>query len=250
MSHGVIRTLINSHEALIRLLSAQGDLSLEDKRAIMAIRMTRRSFAIGQLIGREGRPVSNCMILTRGFAAREKTSGEGSRQIVSIHGPGDVLNIQAAFLPIPDCDIRTLEDCEVSLVDAEAIKALATERPAVAHSLLIGAFTDASIAREWILNVGQRDARTRLAHFLCEYLNRISFLGHPADGVYEIRLSQEQIGDATGITAVHVNRMLKSLQAGNLIEQSGRSIRVLDMNALENAGDYNRRYLQLPQVAS
>lgn len=175
-------------------------------------------------------------------------TGLGDRQIVSLHGPGDALNFQNAFLDVPDYDIRAVEDCVVSLVDASAIRALAIERPAVAQSLLIGAFTEASTAREWMLNVGRRSARTRLAHFLCEYLDRISLRRHPSDGQYELRLTQEQIGDATGMTAIHVNRMLKALQSDQLIKQLGRFISVPNMAALMDAGEYNPRYLHLPQA--
>lgn len=173
----------------------------------------------------------------------------GDCQIVSLHGPGDALNFQNAFLDVPDYDIRSVEDCVASFVDASAIRALASERPAVAQSLLTGAFTEASTVREWMLNIGRRSARTRLAHFLCEYLDRISLRRHPADGKYELRLTQEQIGDATGMTAVHVNRMLKALQSDELITQQGRYLSVPNMIALMDAGEYNPRYLHLPQAS-
>lgn len=209
--------------------------------------MTSQFFPSGDFIGREGRSGTTCAILIRGFAVRQKMTSSGDRQIVSLHGTGDALNFQNAFMDVADYDIWSVEDCVVSVVNASAIRALAIERPAVSQSLLIAAFTEASIAREWMLNVGRRSGRTRLAHFLCEYLDRICLRRHPSDGQYELRLTQEQIGDATGMTAVHVNRMLKSLQSDKLIKQLGRSIRVLDMLALMNAGEYDPLYLHLPK---
>lgn len=179
---------------------------------------------------------------------RQKVTSLGDRQIVSIHGPGDVLNFQNAFLEFPDYDIRAVGACEVSFVEAVTIKELASERPAVARSLLIGAFIEASTAREWMLNMGQRTARTRIAHFLCEYLERVSLHRYRAGNKYELWLTQNQIGDATGMTAVHVNRMLKGLHADNLIIQTGRLISVPNMDALKEAGQYNSRYLHLPQT--
>lgn len=238
--------MLNSHEALIFQLSAQGELSLDDQRAILTIPMISRSFAPRDFLGREGKSVSKCAILTQGFAVRQKLTSQGDRQIVSLHGPGDVLNFQNAFLEFSDYDLRSVEECSVSFFDASAIRSLAAERPAVAHSLLVGAFIEASTAREWMLNLGRRSARTRLAHFLCEYLDRISLQRHPADGKYELRLTQEQIGDATGMTAVHVNRMLKALQTDNLIGHLGRFISVPNIEALMDAGEYSRRYLRLP----
>lgn len=209
--------------------------------------MTQRHLSSGDYIGREGQSVATCAILIRGFVVRQKITVQGDRQIVSLHGPGDALNFQNAFLEVPDYDIRSVEDGIASFFDASAIRALAAERPAVAQSLLIGAFTEASIAREWMLNIGRRSSRTRLAHFLCEYLGRISFRQHPTDGEYEIGLSQEQIADATGMTAVHANRMLRALQSEDLIKQVGRLITVPNMTALMDAGEYNPRYLHLPK---
>ncbi|MES3150796.1 Crp/Fnr family transcriptional regulator [Sphingomonas faeni] len=240
--------LIDGHEALIRALSVQGELSLEDQRAVSSIPMTLRFFSSGDFIGREGRSVSTCAVLIRGFAVRQKLTGLGDCQIVSLHGPGDALNFQNAFLEVPDYDVRSVEDCVAAFFDASAMRVLAAERSAVANSLLIGAFTEASTAREWMLNLGRRNARTRLAHFLCEYLDRISLRQHPADGRYKLRLTQEQIGDATGMTSVHVNRMLKDLQSDKLIKQLNRCLIVPDMAALMDAGEYNRRYLHLTQA--
>jgi CRP-like cAMP-binding protein len=240
--------LIDGYEALISLLGAQGELSREDRHAISSIPMTLRSFASGDFIGREGRSASTCAILNKGFAVRQKITEQGDRQIVSIHGPGDALNFQNAFLGYPDYDIRSVEDSEVYFVDATKIKTLAAERPVVALSLLFGAFTEASTAREWMLNIGRRSARTRLAHFLCEYLDRISLGRHPTDGKYELRLTQEQIADATGMTAVHVNRMLKHLQSEKLIKQAGRSLRVSSMDDLMHAGEYSKGYQNMSNL--
>lgn len=235
----------NGHYSLINALSAHEDIYDDDRSAILAIHLKLHSFMSGDFIGTEGRPSSTCAILVEGFAVRQKTTRLGDRQIVSIHGPGDALTLQNAFLGFPDYDIRSVGDCVVSLVDASTIRALAADRPAVARSLLIGAFTEASIAREWMLNIGRRSARTRIAHFLCEYLDKISLRKHPTDGKHELRLTQEQIADATGMTAVHVNRMLKGLQADKIIKQLGRFLTVLDMNALKEAGEYRDSYRYL-----
>lgn len=237
--------MVKSHYALINELGGHGELSVIDRNAILAIRIKTRSFSSGDFIEREGRPASTCAILNEGFAVRQKTTRLGDRQIVSLHGPGDALTLQNAFLGFPDYDVRSVGDCVVSFFETSAIRALAAERPAVAHSLLVGAFTEASTAREWMLNIGRRSARTRLAHFLCEYLDRISLRVHPADGKYELRLTQEQIADATGMTAVHANRMLKGLQEDKLIIQLGRLLTVPDMAALKEAGEYSDSYRYL-----
>lgn len=224
----------------MRLLSAHSELSADDQHAILSVPMTMRSFGSGEVISGEGRAVSTCAILDRGFAVRQKLTGLGDRLIVSIYGPGDALNFQDVFLEDPDSDIVATEDCVVSIVAASAIKLLSVERPAVARSLLVSAYIEVSIAREWMLNIGRRDAKARLAFFLCEYLTCIRGNSDLIGKNYEMGLSQEQIADCIGLTAVHVNRTFKALCSENIIKQRGRYISVPNMGSLERAGDYGR----------
>lgn len=79
---------------------------------------------------------------------------------------------------------------------------------------------DGSIFREWVTNVGRRDARTRIAHLLCEFSLRLKLAGLGEQGAYELPMSQEQVADATGLTPVHVNRTIKGLENDGLIERT------------------------------
>ena len=105
---------------------------------------------------------------------------------------------------------------------------------------------DASIFREWIANVGRRDARTRIAHVLCEFAMRLKVAGLGEPSGYQLPMTQEQLGDATGLTSVHVNRTLKLLEAEKLIERmSPRSIMIGDWKKLAEVGDFDSAYLHL-----
>ena len=105
---------------------------------------------------------------------------------------------------------------------------------------------DGSIFREWIANVGRRDARTRIAHILCEFGLRLKHAGLGEETGYTLPMTQEQLGDATGLTSVHINRTLKSLEAERLIERiSPRSITIGDWKKLAEVGDFDSHYLHL-----
>jgi CRP-like cAMP-binding protein len=105
---------------------------------------------------------------------------------------------------------------------------------------------DASIFREWIANVGRRDARTRLAHLLCEFALRLEVAGLGRQSNYELPMTQEQLADATGMTAVHVNRCMRSLEREGLIERgSARGVRIGSWKQLAAAGDFDSTYLHL-----
>jgi CRP-like cAMP-binding protein len=122
------------------------------------------------------------------------------------------------------------------------------KRPAVAHAMWIDTLVDASIFREWIANIGRRDARTRVAHLLCEFAVRLRVAGLGGDAYYELPMTQEQLADATGLTSVHVNRTLKGLEREGLIERANpRAIWIGDWRRLAEAGDFDTNYLHLRQ---
>lgn len=95
-------------------------------------------------------------------------------------------------------------------------------------------------------NVGRRDARTRVAHLLCEFSLRLKVAGLGDESDYELPMTQEQLADATGMTSVHVNRTLKGLEAAGLIDRSNpRSIQIGDWRKLADVGDFDSNYLHL-----
>ena len=174
-------------------------------------------------------------------------TGEGARQIVAIHIPGEALNLQSLFLDEADHSVQALTRSDVALISRSAIRAVMSARPTVAHAMVVNMAVEASIAREWIMNLGRRDARARIAHFLCEFAIRLDAQGLAERKSYILPMTQEQIGDATGLTSVHVNRMLKSLGAEGLLTRKGRSVELPDWQALRDAGDFTSRYLHLPE---
>jgi CRP-like cAMP-binding protein len=117
---------------------------------------------------------------------------------------------------------------------------------AVGRALWIDTLIDASIFREWVVNVGRRDSRARVAHLLCEFSLRLQAAGMAENHRYELPMTQEQLADATGLTPVHVNRVLKALEREGLIERaSSKSVLIGDWQRLTTAGDFNRSYLHL-----
>jgi CRP-like cAMP-binding protein len=104
---------------------------------------------------------------------------------------------------------------------------------------------DASIFREWTLNVGRRDARTRAAHMLCEFALRLEIAGLGERCNYELPMTQEQLADALGLTPVHTNRTLMSLGEDRLISRTQRSVRINDWPELMAVGDFDPAYLHL-----
>ena len=236
----------NDNEALaglIRKLERLTDLNADDRRRLLALPHRLEKVSAGTLMVREGRDTSECCLLVEGFACRHKTTSDGGRQIVSFHMRGDILDIQHLLLPLADHNVEAITEAIVAWIPAAEIRRLAWERPNIGEGLWRDTLIDASIFREWILNVGRRDARSRIAHMLCEFVTRgvAADLG-PGDG-FELPMTQEQIGDATGLTSVHVNRTLKALRDDGVIAQERKRMIVRDWARLRAIAGFDSAYL-------
>lgn len=230
---------------LVARLGLRSPLSADDIAAVRQLRCRLRSAPIGDTLVREGEPPSRCAFILSGYAYRQKLTRSGDREIVAVLLPGDLIDLQNVFFAASDHDVVALTGLSLAELDLAELRALALARPGIARALWIDGQVEASIAREWLLNLGRRDARTRLAHLLCEFHARLRFGGAEASAPYELPMTQEQFGDTLGLTPVHINRMFQQLERDGLITRERRMMRVLDWEALKGAGQFNERYLHM-----
>jgi CRP-like cAMP-binding protein len=241
----------NPLELLARRLEQRTPLPDGDRQAVLALSYTMRRLESSTYLVREGDAPEYCAVLGSGFAYRQKLTGEGSRQIVALHIPGEALDFQHLFLDVADHSVQMLTAGDVAFVPRAEMQALARSRTAVGNAIMVDLLVEASIFREWVLNVGRRNARARLAHVLCEFALRLEAQGLGGWLGYELPITQEQMADVLGLTPVHINRTLKWLEGAGLITRNKRSIRFPDWERLREVGDFNQRYLHLgPQQAA
>jgi len=224
---------------LTRLMNLNG----EELAALGESPFTAEKIDANQYLVKEGNTVDRCCLLVRGYAARHKMNRAGQRQIVSFHMPGDMLDLQHALLPRADHNLQTITSAEVAWVPVAALERLTFAFPRVAAAFAKDGLIDASIFREWVLNLGTRDAKTRIAHMLCEFVQRREAHGIAPVEAVDLPFSQEQIGDATGLTPVHVNRMLRELTEQGAFTRTGRSYCIADWQKLKAIGDFDPAYL-------
>ncbi len=232
-------------EPMLRKLRLWVDLDARQEQALMDLPHTLVTLEKQQTFVREGDNVSHCWLVLSGYCVRFKYVGTGGRQIVSIHMKGDLVDMHNALLGVADHGIQTLTPCKMAKIPVEALHQLADREPLIKDGLWFDTLVDASIHREWVANVGRRDAYTRIAHLLCEFGLKLDAVGlEQLD--YELPMTQDQLADSTGLTAVHVNRVLQSLANDGLIERlTSRSVVIGDWKRLTAAGDFQRGYLHL-----
>lgn len=235
----------NALELMVRKLSVHAPLGEEDRQAILALPYVRRKIAAGDVITHEGERSDQCGVLVSGFAYRQKSTGDGARQIVALHIPGEPLGLANLALNVADHTVEALTDAEVAFVPNADLMELAIARRAVGHAFLVKLLVEGSVAREWLLNVGRRDGPTKLAHLLCEFALRLEAVGLAEDYGYELPMTQEQLGDSVGLTPIHVNRCLKALEDEGLIKRDGRKVGFPDWRRIRDKADFTDQYLHL-----
>ena len=232
-------------DTVIAKLERLAALSDGDRAAIRALPLRIAKAAPGHHLVREGDHPTDCCILLRGYACRSKLTKEGARQIVSFHLVGDFLDVQHLMLPRADHSVTTVTEATIAWVPADRIRALLAAHPAINEALWRDTLIDASIFREWVVNVGRRDAKTRLAHMLCEFAARREAAGLGSVTRFELPMTQEEIADATGMTAIHVNRMLHALADDGVIARSKRHVHITDWDGMRALAGFDPAYLHL-----
>ena len=241
-------TSSSSLQPFVDKLTYRTKLSAEDRAAILELPFTVKTLERNQFVVRERELATQSCLMLSGFSIRSKLVATGNRQIVAIHMKGEMVDLQNSMLKVADHSVQMLTSGKVAMIPREAINRVTLERPTIGLAMWIDTLVDASIFREWIANVGRRDARTRIAHLLCEFSLRLKSAGLGDETGYELPMTQEQLADATGLTSVHVNRTIKALQKEGLIERPNpRSIYIGDWRKLADAGDFDSNYLHMQQ---
>ena len=234
---------------MLRKLRLWAPLDAADEQALLGLPHGIVTLRKQQALITEGDAVSHCWVILSGYSVRYKIVGDGGRQILSIHVKGDLIDLQNALLGVADHGVQTLTESTMAKIPIEYLRQLSNSRPTINDALWYDTLVDGSIHREWVANVGRRDAHTRIAHLLCEFALKLEAvsLGEQLD--YELPMTQDQLADATGLTPVHVNRVLKALVREGLIQRvTSKSVLIGDWERLAEAGDFSRAYLHLDAV--
>lgn len=218
-------------------------LTMDAREAIFRTDCVIRSYAAGRYVLRENDRADFIGVAVDGFAYSHKQTSSGSRQILSLILPGSTVVPENIFLTRLDCSVQTLTAFEVGLIPRDALRGLAMSFPEIATSIGTMLAIDAAISKEWMLNIGRRDARERVGHLLCEMAVRLSKSRSPTDRSVNLLMTQEQIGDAVGLTAAHVNRAMKSLYSEGFLIKEKTIIRFPKWERLCNMTEFNEDYL-------
>lgn len=233
------------HSAVASKLGKFATLSNDDRAALAQISQNVRFIEPRRDLIGEGDEPRHVHVILDGWGCCYKQLADGKRQIVSILLPGDFCDVNAYLLKYMDHSIGAITRLKVAKISPDEMHALTTEWPRITQALSWHELVSSSVQREWTLNVGQRSAFERIAHLLVELYLRLETVGRVSGGRCDFPLTQHDLADATGLTAVHVNRTLQELRRDGLIELERKQLQILDMDRMIDAAMFNPNYLHL-----
>lgn len=227
-------------------LTRRGSLSLATvKRVADAFEPLDQTAAAEDLIV-QGVRASSCLLLLDGFAARYRLLESGRRQFTDIVVPGDFINLGTVLKKRQPQSVLALTDCTTVSLAHPRLELLIDSDPDLTKVLWLETLVDGAIGREWIFSLGAQSAKARLARFLCEMYCRLEVVERAADDSFRLPLTQVQVSDALGLSAVHVNRVVSEMRNEGLIAWSGQRVRLRQWRELASLAEFDGAYLELP----
>ena len=231
---------------LVIKLETVSRLNEGDHEALAALCADPREMGARRNVIREGERPDHVHLIVEGWAARYKLLPDGARQITAFLIPCDFCDLHVTNLGEMDHSITTLTRAKVAYIPRSKMDIL-TERPGLAKAFWWATLVDEAVLRAWIVNVGRRDAYEAVGHLMCELYVRMKNIGLADDHSFELPLTQEELGDALGLTPVHVNRVLQRMRADELITFKSGLLTILDYRRLESASGFNPNYLHISE---
>jgi len=224
-----------------------GELTEGERAILEAAVLETRLLPADQVAVRQGEPVNVSILLVHGFMTRRVDAADGRRHLVGGHVPGDFVDLHAYVLKKLDHDVAALTDATVAIVPHARLERIQSECESLTRRLWFLTLQDAAIHRQWIYRLSSLNAYQRIAHFLCEINARLLAIGASDGAVFELPMTQVDLGEVCSLTNVHVNRVLRQLRENELCTVRASRVEIHDLKALVAAGQFDSQYLFLNQ---
>lgn len=220
-------------------------ITADDERVLDGLERSQESIEAHQDIIEEGQVPRSVFLVREGLACRYRILPDGRRQIMTFLLPGDLNDLHVFLLKEMDHSIAAITPVRIAAISRESVMELAIQRPRITAGLWWASLQEEALLRERIVALGRRDAVGRVAYLLCELLWRHQAIGLAEGHSFELPLTQAELADALGMTAVHINRVLQKLRGQGWIVLRNRTVVLNDVAALQARAEFTRGYLHL-----
>jgi CRP-like cAMP-binding protein len=237
-----------AHPALQKFLARllrRSTLDAEEQQALLQLPCRVVQVQPRMDIVSPGETVNHACLVSKGLVARFDQMRDGRRQIAAFHIPGDMCDLHSVVAPTAAWGMAALGASTILHIPHVELRRLAHTYPRIAMAFWRDGTADASILAKWVGNLGRQAAQPRLAHLLCELGTRMEVAGLGSRTCFQLDVTQEQLADALGLTAVHVNRMMQALRAEGLVATRNHVVEIENWNALATTAEFDPAYLLL-----
>jgi CRP-like cAMP-binding protein len=207
--------------------------------------VSERRFVLGprEEFVSQGKPPNRLHVVLDGWACHYKDLPNGRRQITALCLPGDLCLDRVSVLQRMSHSIGSLTTVTLGLLSSVEIDELTAAHPRISQAMAWQSEVQAAVQREWVVNLGQRGATERMAHLLCELHMRLWLVDLAKEDSCEIPLTQADLAEVMGLSAVHVNRVLQELRNTGLIVLRGGALTIPNLEALRDTAMFDAGYL-------
>jgi CRP-like cAMP-binding protein len=223
-------------------LASLGDVTVADLDLLAEMPSTIAHFSSHQAILRHGDDNHQCCLLLQGYLSWQDAEGMDG-QITSISVPGDIPDLQTLYRPRINGNLIAFGPAVVAVVPHRFLRELSARSSAMSRTLLLMLLGDHAIQRNWTINLGSRDALTRVAHLLCEITTRLQNVGLAKDFRLASPFTQSDLAAACSISPVHANRTIQELRRCNLLQWHGKTLTISDWPGLVRLAGFDPAYL-------
>jgi CRP-like cAMP-binding protein len=243
----------NALQRFVSRLASRSLLTGDEKEALLGLpgQMTQVEAHVDFV--NAGAAVDHACLVVEGLVGRFGQNSDGVRQITCLHIPGDMADLPSVVSPKAGWGLAALTRTTILRVPHADLRRLAAKHTGIAEAFWRDCVADGSLFSEWVVNVGRRSARSRLAHLFCEMAIRHEEAGQGNRQRFSLPMTQSDLGDSTGLTSVHINRVMQELRAMSIVDLRAGTVTIQDWNKLVETGDFDQAYMLLdgpsPRIA-
>jgi CRP-like cAMP-binding protein len=226
-------------------LALRSSLTDEEQSALTGLKGHFREVRAHTDFVRQGEQVDHACLVVSGLVGRFGQNTDGARQITCLHIPGDMADLPSVVSPKSGWGLAALAPTTILLLAHSDLRRLAALHPGIAEAFWRDCVADGSIFSEWVVNVGRREAISRLAHVFCEMAIRCERAGEGDRASFPLPIVQTDLADATGLTSVHVNRTLQQLKARSIVTLGSGKVTIRNWDQLVAVADFDEAYMLL-----
>ena len=235
-------------ERFLARLLRHSALAGREQAEILGLKYHSAQIRPRQDIVSPGQIIDHACLIGKGLAARSDQMRNGRRQTTALHIPGDMADLHSVVRPKARWSITALTATTVLYVPHVELLSLASTYPNIALAFWRDATIDSSIIAKWLVSVGQRAAKARVAHLFCEIGVRLESADLGARDKFGLPMTQDQLADAVGITAVHLNRTLQVLRSTGLFNFTQGLVEIANWPAFAALAEFDSSYMELPKA--